>query len=467
MFSDNPEFRRNLWLSATPTSLAVIPSLVGLVLLTIFYSADDLENFYSIAIYLGVMALSVDLLLVGSRAVTESIAGEVSARTWDSQRMTSLSPLQMTVGKLFGSTILCWYAGAIIAAVILLASLGQGTPGKGFIVILNCTLVGLFVQAVCGVAVLSEMRRAPQSAGARHSGLYLIIAVILLFQYMPTALMFIGKDGAGSARSMAIVHWFATEMTLSEFQTFTYAIFAFWAVYGLYRNMRAELLLENGPFAWLFFLLTCMVYMAGFFTDPGTPAAISNGLLVAFFTAAFWSYVMALVEPKNIVEFKRLAEKMKAGDKKAFSERVPLWAVSLSTAATACVVTAVLTGLPDRPTGSGSGLLNSATLFKADPVFPLSLFCFLARDIGLICFWHMKPNPKRPDLAFFVTIIVAYAILPLLVYAGGKNSALLGLFVPVFEGPVVFRLAPVMLQALGIWYMAKKRFDAFVLSSVK
>lgn len=466
MFSNNPEFRRNIWLSATPTSLAVIPSLVGLVLLTIFYSSANMADFYRIAAYLGVMALSVGLILVGSRSVTESIAGEVSARTWDSQRMTSLSPLQMTVGKLFGSTILCWYAGAILAAVIFLASWGQGMAGRGIVVIVNCGLVGLFVQAVSGVAVLSEMKRSPQGFGSRHSGLYLIIAVILLFQFLPTALMYIGNDTAGTPRNMGEMEWFGAVFSLPGFQTLTYAIFSFWAVYGLYRNMRAELLLENGPFAWLFFLFTCMAYTAGFFAHSA--GGLADGLLAAFFTAVFWTYLMVLLEPKDIVEFKGLAEKLVAGDGKSVLRRLPLWAISLLTAAAACAATAILIGLSGQPAESGPSLLmNPSTWFDADPVFPLSLLCFLLRDVGLICFWHMKPNPKRPDLAFFVTLLVAYAILPLLFYAGGKNSAMLGFFVPVLEGPVLFRLIPVLLQAVGVWYLVRKRFDAFVLSSMK
>jgi len=464
MFSNNPEFRRNIWLSATPTALAVIPALVGLALLTVFYSADDLKDFFRIAAYIGVMALSVGLILVGSRSVTESIAGEVSARTWDSQRMTSLSPLQMTVGKLFGSTILCWYAGAILAAVVFLASWGQGMAGRGVVVIVNCALVGLFVQAVSGGAVLSEMKRSPQGFSSRHSGLYLIIAVILLFQFMPTALMFIGNDQAGNPRTSALINWFGHEFSLSGFQTLTYAIFSFWAVYGLYRNMRAELLLENGPFAWLFFLFTCMAYAAGFFVNSARE--ISDGLLAAFFTAAFWTYVTALLEPKDIVEFKRLAEKLAGGDGKSVIRRLPLWAISLLTAAGACLAASALAHYMATPGGFGHPPISPAQ-FDVDPVFPVSLLCFLLRDVGLICFWHMKPNPKRPDLAFFVTLMVAYAILPLLFYAGGKNSAMLGFFVPVLEGPVLLRLVPVLLQAVGVWYLVKKRFDAFVLFSVK
>ncbi len=454
MLTDNPEFRRNLWLSATPGVLATVPLVTGAIFLTVGVMTKDYADFMGAMSYICILGLSVTLLVVGAKMMSDSLAGEVTARTWDSQRMTSLSPGRMTAGKLFGSTILCWYTAAVLVPFFLWAASERGFLDRGVIFVVNTILSGVLIQAVCGIAVLAEMRRAPQGMGIKHSGLYLIIGVIFLVQSLPSAFNFLEPN---MRMGEGILKWYSIEFPAGTFQMLSYAVFAFWAVYGLYRNMRVELLHENGPWAWVFFVLTCMVYTGGFGVEDNVPFRVSayNVFFLAFVTAASWTYLMAFSEPKNPVDVKSLLEKYREGDLVTFFRRIPRWILSLALAALACL--GVLAFFPAYTRDYGLSFLAGA-----GPLLALAILVFMVRDIGIIFFWYMKPNPRRPDVAILVTFLVAYGILPLVVSAGGESTKALGMFMPVLKGPAVLRLVPALVMAAGAWWLALKRFKALI-----
>ena len=118
----NPEFRRNLWIELRLHRLLAMPIMVGLVAaLTL-----SLDESYEILRYIALAGFYGVVYIWGSRRAAAAVADEVNARTWEMQRMSALGAWQMTWGKLFGSTAFVWYAGLMILAALVSASVAGG-----------------------------------------------------------------------------------------------------------------------------------------------------------------------------------------------------------------------------------------------------------------------------------------------------------------------------------------------------
>ena len=112
----NPELQRNVWLELSPTRLAVMPMVIGLIV-TVASLGSGLRAVGETASFLFITIAVVWGGFKAARTVTD----EVRDRTWDAQRMSGLSPWAMTFGKLVGATIYCWYGGLITLAIFAAA----------------------------------------------------------------------------------------------------------------------------------------------------------------------------------------------------------------------------------------------------------------------------------------------------------------------------------------------------------
>ena len=88
----------------------------------------------------------------------DSVLDEVNDNTWDFQKLSALSPWSLAFGKLFGSTIYCWYGGLIAFAVAVGISLQVSPPYKVFVGGALILLGGVIVQATA--ARTAERQRA-------------------------------------------------------------------------------------------------------------------------------------------------------------------------------------------------------------------------------------------------------------------------------------------------------------------
>ena len=124
----NPELARNFKLELTSQRMILMPIILVLLtgLMLSFYNDgsnnssgrnayDDLCNF----------ALIGFLLIAGiwgAKSAADGILDEYNNKTWDWQRMSTISPIKMTIGKLFGSTSYNWYGGIICLVIFIFAA---------------------------------------------------------------------------------------------------------------------------------------------------------------------------------------------------------------------------------------------------------------------------------------------------------------------------------------------------------
>jgi hypothetical protein len=112
----NPEFQRNLWLEMSPSRALLMPLVIALIF-AVFSLNEGLKGVGGAA----AIIFFVVAIVWGPFKAARTVTDDVRDRTWDGQRMSSLSPAAMTLGKLFGSTIYCWYGAAFALAAMVVA----------------------------------------------------------------------------------------------------------------------------------------------------------------------------------------------------------------------------------------------------------------------------------------------------------------------------------------------------------
>lgn len=413
----NPEFRRNLWLELTPQRLVVMPLVLAAIFAVVYLGESGVSRWTREASYGGLATTAKYLylalvLLWGGRQAGSAVTDEIRDRTWDGQRLSALGSWSMSWGKLFGSTVFTWYGGALALAVFVVAGLRErSTPD---VVYEAATLLGYGVlcQATALLASLLYLRHKAPTRRATGA----------LFHFIGLA-------------AVAIVWWLARDFDIGVrrwpfdapvsregFELVSVVVFAIWAVIGVWRLMRAELQFRNLPWVWTLFALYLVAYVAGFLASPGALTVRFMAPSVVLFGCA---YLLALVEPKDVVGLRRLAGRARAGAWRGFFEAVPLWLLTYVFAGLAVASTVAF----NRAGLDGPG--REAAIFSL-----VSAFLFMTRDLGILLALNLGRSPRRADLAAVLYWAVLYGLIPLLLRALGQHGAA-GWFRPAGTGIVV------------------------------
>lgn len=389
----NPEFQRQLWLEFSPTRLLGMPAVLALV-----FAALGLADPGT----LPTAAQSGFVLLVcfyGARLASATLLDEVSEATWDAQRLSSLTPWQLTWGKLFGGTLFAWYGGVICLAVWLVSSWAQG-HGWSWALLVGLVAAGVGLQAVSLITALAALRRG--AALARRGGAWWIV-LLLVFPLL---------GGLPRHELDGELRWWELSFAVVPFYAAMAVVFAAWAVLGAQRLMADALQLPQQPFAWLAFQLWLAVFAAGFWSGGG---ALWRLAFAATAIAVSAAYLSLFIEPPWLDLWRRFAARWRevglAGD--AALERLPLMAVSLLLALGGGLVASLLA--PDeQPAGLGRALAFAG--------LPLTWALLTLRDLALACAVHWGPRARRAQSTTIVLLTVLNLVLPWLLYAAGLRT---------------------------------------------
>jgi hypothetical protein len=427
----NAEFLRNIWLELTPRRTAQMVVVLGLILLTTETTSAAPVAEVARVLFYGIV------ILWGTRSAAQAVVGEIRERTWEFQRLSALTPFEMTWGKLFGATSYVWLGGLICLAVMLAGRMRYG-PAPSWHDLFYYPALGLFAHAIALFASLIAIRRRQTRTQFN------------VFQYQAAGV------GAGyvvwqAQRSIASagspdVEWWGMQIGGEQFFLASLAVFLAWALVGCYRLMRQELQVENAPTVWLAFILFMAVYAAGFadlsfvsrlpiISDaPPLKLAIAHAVLVAL------TYVAVLFEPKDRVLYRWLGEMLAKGRTAAVLSRLQCWMVAYATA--------VLSGaaLAAQLTGA-----DPATLMVLNAPMVIAGLGFLTRDIGVFLLFGLAPGQKRGDMPAVIALGVLYLLLPVLLGASGSGGPAL-LFYPLPTGGGIGALCA-WAQALAVWFL--------------
>jgi hypothetical protein len=126
----NPEILRNACIQLRPRKLLVAAAICVAISIAIGYSiAGSRYGFYNTEFLHSILIIQALVLVIGGGiACIHAIQREKDQNTFDFQRLTRLSPLELTLGKLFGTPLmvffvfLCFIPAAIVAVIAARAS---------------------------------------------------------------------------------------------------------------------------------------------------------------------------------------------------------------------------------------------------------------------------------------------------------------------------------------------------------
>ncbi len=446
----NPEFVRNLWLEATPFRLALIAG----VLLLVFAATNVAPGLFSsqgtaLTLYF------FFVVLWGTRSAALSVVGEIRERTWDSQKLSAIGPVQMVWGKLLGATIHNWFGG-LICLPFILTPIGreQGTAAAITYGVILLAL-GVFAQSVALLSSLTLIRR--QTGNWRlDTFLCQVGGIIAAFAYYTLW----SSAGAFARSSGGTVTWWGHGFNLSSFHLVSLLLFCGWALVGCWRAMRAELRFANGPFVWLAYLLYVAIYEAGFGsliaaqgqatdlmgTGPAQHAAtVSMALAAAGLLVT--TYSMAFLEPKDPVRLRWLGEQLRAGRIAKTFLALDAWMLSLGVTLVVGFALAVL-------------LLADGAVIRDLPmralVLPeLAVLGFLVRDVAIFVLMRSLVGGKG-DFAALAVLAVLYFLAPVILQGLGLAGVQF-LFVPSVDGVPTLGVLAAWIQGLGVAVFAGHR----------
>lgn len=418
----SPEFRRNLWLEITPYRLMGMPLVLGAVFY-LAYVSDD----YRLGAALSSTSAGLFFLMSliwGTKQASESIMNEIRDHTWDSQRMSVITPWQLTWGKLFGSTVYSWYGALICLFVYGLSSDKAPADTLNSMLVLLCA--GVLAHAVSLLASLMTIQKERKFNKSQTAGI-LMLGIAISGPFFSMAL----DRGTSGAT------WYGIRFAHGHLLLGSLAAYAAWSVVGVYQLVRRELQMKNSPWAWAGFVLFAMLHVGGFFhssTTLGGPAlaAVSPAHLSAFFVALTTVYFMAFAERKDPIALQGLLKRGAAGQWSRFLERAPRWLLTMVIAAVSGMVV-VATAAP-----GSSGSMAGTVWFVA------ACLLFMVRDMGLMLFFNLAASTRRADLLTILCLALLYGIFPATLAAMKMEQATL-LFWPRADlNPLVGCLAALM-----------------------
>jgi hypothetical protein len=418
----NPEFERNLWLELTPRRVVQMVIVLGLIFLTAnvaspFGGVDTVAEY----LFFGIVAIW------GAREAAQSVVGEIRDRTWDSQRLSALTPFEMTWGKLLGATSYVWVGGLICLAVMIGV---QGSQVSALTVITDLVM-GLMAQSVALFTSLLAVRRR-QSVTRFNVFQYQALGVIAAWTMWSLW---------QSTSRVTAVQWWNVSFDARYFYAVSFAVFLFWIIVACYRLMRLELQMQNWPVVWTGFVIFTAVYTAGFANVPLSAAAIapqgeiSLRLFLALLALAVLTYAAILHEPKDRVSYRWLEDMIAKRNWLAVLTRLQCWMIAY--AAALVIGVAVIASLASEPRGTS---LQEAVLAGLG---------FLTRDIGIVLFFALSPGQKRGDMPAIVTLAVLYGLGSQLFAGFGADNPRL-FFLPVLGGGILGAVIA-WAQAAAIW----------------
>ena len=434
----NPEFRRNLLLEwSLHRAILIAGTVAGVFMLAGLFGTSNIVA--NIALF---TFLLVTVLWGGHRA-GDAILDELRERTWDSQKMSAIDPWAMTWGKLFGATIMPWFAGSIALVVYFIER--EGPPAiERLQMVMFCVTGAILVHSLSliGALVGTHLDKFGKSTLTTWASLG---ALGLLAVYFSSYL-----------RSDDIVVWYGSRYDRFGFLTTSVSILCAWITFGAYRLMCTELAVNTLPVAWAAFLIYLVGYFSGSYVSPhgGSvsstwPFAQSLSIVAAIALAigGLSSYIAAFSLYRDPLAFRRLRTYASARNWRRFFEEIPLWIISMTLAIAAVVVCVALSFAP-----------HYSEIFLENLGFSsFVLWLLFLRDILILYFFTYGISKRRVETSTIICLAMLYWLIPSIIESTGlvKTSWLLR---PPMEDRPILSAVIVACQAIAVGVLLGRRY---------
>lgn len=435
MMIANPEFKRLTWLELTPHRLLALPVMLALIFTLLALGA---EHPYPAVATAALVIFALLCPLWGARLAVESVSEEIRDKTWDTQRMSALTPWELTIGKLLGSNVFTWFGGGLCLLVYAVADSRAGFT------IPTLTVLGLVVGLTLLVHSLSlfltllavRRNREPRSS----IGLLSLLAIL----YISSPLLIMARP------EYRIIEWYGLPLDRLDLILWSLWIFAAWMIVAAWRVMCEAMQERTTPAAWLAFAAFLSLYLAGFVGPSATDSAMSgpNRLLaVAFAVTLSMSYLAMWWDAKDSVSVRRFLRLWNLSDHRRLAEEMPCW---LATLIPALAIAVLL--IP----GGGFTLPIGRTI-HATGWTAIALLLYMLRDAGVLYLCCLNPGSRRGESTALFYLGLAYLVIPWLLKMAGLDAAFKLALPPAFENPFG-AIAILLLHIVAVAYFIRRRW---------
>ncbi len=403
MIMKNPEFVRNLWLRISPVRLIAAVGVLAVVVAVVLVSVSAPNDPWEFLINLADTALLVALLIWGGATASATVRDELRGNTWNQQRMSGLSPWQLTWGKLFGGTAYVWW---IAFWLILLWGIASFAVNKSAGLVMH---IATWIAAAIGVHALAMIaalgfRSADGSRVQETSTVAWALPLIVLSQVFGSLL----RDSETS------ILWYGRDFSPASIGLLLALPFMLWAVIGAYRSIREEMQEAMMPWALPACLFTFGFLLGGFGAEGASGSLVLRGLVFSLLLTTLLTWLTYLAEPHSFSSLRDGLSEIRAG-----RTRVAMQQISSSTTlllfllvlAALCVVLTVT--MQATPYQGGRDSLVGA-IAEAAPWIYLWLMIVAIRDFLVAhVLQRIGKTSRRAMGAFVVYLGIMYVAVPL------------------------------------------------------
>ena len=434
----NPEFIRNLWLEFTLHRVLVMPAIVGILFLLMYLvNGQELD---SATAQTAALLFCAIIFIWGTRVASESVIQEINARTWDTQRMSAMGPWSMAWGKLFGSTVFVWYGGLICMGLYWMSYIDILPEARLAKLILVYVLSGVIAHAT-GLLVSMQAVQKRRDFGRVQVAFYLLVGFAAALPGL-----YIGLSGWADDGVYRVMLFYDRVFPLIDCVLIALAVYSLWALIGIWRMMRGELQMVNGPWVWIAFVAFTVAVAAGVrLLHPEVGKAmpdISSKAYHGYAMLLILTYVIALAEPKGPVLFRRL--------RRSFFNAMPRSILMLILVLLASIVLL-------RLSESRIVVLEQPINFH---LATIATFLFVLRDVGFIYLLNISRYSPRNDTSAFLYLALAYTVIPVALIFLGLNP-LTAIFWPQWDAAGL-TLGPVVIEVLIVFALMARAWKVRV-----
>lgn len=160
----NPEILRNARVQLRPKKLLIAAGICAAISLAIGYAFAKTE--YGLAgpqgnglLHIILILQAVVLVVGGGIACLHAIQREKDQNTFDFQRITRLSPLELTIGKLLGPSLMVFFVFLCFIPAAIVGAIASGTPPLILLVAYILMILGAIVYDAFALVISLFLRR--------------------------------------------------------------------------------------------------------------------------------------------------------------------------------------------------------------------------------------------------------------------------------------------------------------------
>jgi hypothetical protein len=311
LFSFNPEIQRNAWLELSLIKVALLPVLFILVLyLFVIYSTQinsGYDGSYSMILANTTFAMGLVFLnSVGLFKASNAVTDEANSGTWLLQRLTPVDPWRMSIGKLFGPSIIAWYGGIIGWVIIVLIAVVNSFSNAFYNNLIWIYIVGMVasmgIQAFVIFLTLFKINRVDIGLKIR-SNRFRVVGIG--FSFLAAWLLILLIGFVGSEESGLSLKWYNLGINPVSFFLFITFYFCGWSLFGLRHVMGSVLREKSTVYPIIYFILMNTLIFIGFSVNSTEPISQNQQIFkyIEIFNASliFISLIFALLlEDKSL-----------------------------------------------------------------------------------------------------------------------------------------------------------------------